>query len=125
VERRVSYPEERTPANLEKQTNTETDMTNSTRNRKHGNISSSPLIYIADGGTLGGAAIQGDSAARSSELPLSLRKSSAQSNPPLPMSHLLVIEHPNSKSAYSELEIKQMDIVKTFKGKRGALAMRW
>jgi hypothetical protein len=69
-------------------------------------MSSSPLVYIADGETLGGAAIQGDSAARLIELPLSLRKSSAQSNPPLPMSHLLVIKHPNSNSACSELEIK-------------------
>jgi hypothetical protein len=30
----VSCPEERTPVNLEEQTNTETEMTNSTWNRK-------------------------------------------------------------------------------------------
>jgi hypothetical protein len=89
------------------------------------NISSSPLIYIADGGTLGGAAIQGDSAARSSELPLSLRKSSAQSNPPLHISHLLVIEYPNGNYTCSELEIKQMNRIETFKGKRDAIVMRW
>jgi hypothetical protein len=61
---------------------------------------------------------------RSSELPLSLGSHSAQSNPPLPMSHLLAIEHPNGNSACSELEIKQMNRIETFKGKRDALAMR-
>lgn len=65
-----------------------------------------PLIYIADGERLGGAAIQGDSAAfkRTSAL---TPQEPAQPNPPLPMS-LLVIEHPNGNSACSELGIKQM-----------------
>ena len=125
VERRVSYPEERTPANLEKQTNTETDMTNSTRIGRHGKHEFQPLdLHRRRRNTWGscnsrrfGRAFKRTSALTPQEF------GSIKPSPPYVSSS--GIEHPNSNYTCSKLEIKQMNRIETFKGKRDAVVMRW